>query len=71
MSLMTMTDFNKKMIDLENRITSHSDDFNQKLVNIESKVIGHSNDIKRLQDTTSRIEQQLEGNYIKSEINRN
>lgn len=39
MSSMTMTDFNKKLIDLENRITNHSDDFNQKLVDLESKVI--------------------------------
>ena len=68
---MTMTDFSKKIIDLENRITSHSDDLNQKLVDLESKVIGYSDDIKKLQDTTNQIEQQPRRNYIKSEINHN
>jgi len=48
MLLMTMADFNKKLVDLENRITSHSDDFNQKLVDLESKITGHSDNIKKL-----------------------
>lgn len=41
MSSMSMDDFKKKLIDLENRV-SHSDDFNKKLVDLESKVMGHS-----------------------------
>lgn len=71
MSSMKMTDLSKKLIDLENRITSHSDDFNQKFIDLESKVIGHSDNIKKLHDTTNRIEQQLGHNYIKSKINHN
>ena len=68
---MTITNFSKKLIDLQNRITSRSDDFNQKLVNLKSKVTRHSDDIKKLLDTTSRIEKQSGQNHTESKMNHN
>lgn len=46
-SSMTMVDFNKNLIDLENKVTRHAEEN------------------KELQDTTKRIENQLEHNHNK------
>ena len=68
-SSMSMADFNKKLIDLESKINNNSDDFTKRLVDFEGKVTGHSNDIKKLQDTTNRIERQIWLNHSESTEN--
>ena len=47
------------MLNLEKQINNNSDDFGKRLVDLEGIVTGHSNDIKKLQDTTNRIERQI------------
>ena len=58
-SSMSMADFRKKLLDLEKQINNNADDFGKRLVDLEGSVAGNSNDIKKLQDTTNRIERQM------------
>ena len=68
-SLMLMAGFQKKLLDLESKINNNSDDFNKRLVDLEGIVAGHSNDIKKLQDTTNRIERQIWLNHSEATEN--
>lgn len=67
---MSMPDFNKILIDLESKI-NNSDEFTKILINLEDKVIGPSDDIRKLQDTTNRIERQILQNHSESTNNHN
>ena len=59
MSSMSMAEFQEKLLDLEKQINNNSEDFSKRLVDLEGSVAGNSNDIKKLQDTTNRIERQM------------
>ena len=68
---MSMADFNKRLIEVENKVTSHTDEVNKKLTDFQNKFNGHADNMKRLQDTTNRIEIQMEQRHIQSEVNQN
>ena len=68
-SSMSMAEFQKKLLDLEKQINNNSDDFGKRLVDLEDTVAGHSNDIKKLQDTTNRIERQIWLNHSEATEN--
>ena len=58
-SSMSMAEFQKKLGDLEKQINNNSEEFGKRLVDLEGTVAGHSNDIKKIHDTTNRIERQM------------
>lgn len=68
MSTMTMADFQNKLVDAEHKKNNNHDEVNKRLDDFQIKLKGQTDNIKKLQDTTDRIEIKMENNRIQTEV---
>ena len=69
MSTMTMADFQKRLLDAEQRINNNHDEVSKRLNDVESKLGEQTDKIKNLENTTNRIEIKMESQHVQTEVN--